>query len=473
MTFRDSSKIKNIGFAYICPMEYAIVDIETAGGNPKGGGITEIAVVIHDGEKIIQEYQTLLNPEVGIPTYITGLTGIDNFMVRHEPKFQDIQEELWELLQDRVFIAHSVNFDFGFIREAFLKVGRDLKSPKLCTVRLSRKVFPGLKSYSLGRICENQKIPITARHRAMGDAMATAILFDKMIKQSPEIVLQSLKKNSGEAFLPPNFPKAKFYQIPEQCGIYYMLNDKGKVIYVGKAINIRERFKNHFSGNVLPNLKEKLKSEVVDLQWKLSGSEFLALLMEVLEIKRLWPEYNSALKLPKIIWGLFHYEDGSGFGRFQISKITRHLQPIETFFSLEEANQFLKKAMIMYQLCPKLSGLRKVNCDHDSDQQCEGACTSDEEPLDYNQKVKLFLNQIKNSQREILLELGGRVEGEKAFCVFDRGILTKFGFVKKEEDPANLISSLESVQKVPETYYILRQYFTQFNAEDIQLLEKV
>lgn len=138
-------------------MEFAIVDIETTGGAPKYGGITEIAVLIHDGDSIIREYQTLLNPEQAIPTYITGLTGIDNFMVRHKPTFEAIQEELWELLNDRVFVAHNVSFDYGFIREAFLKLGRELKTPKLCTVRLSRKVYPGMGSYSLGRLCESQK----------------------------------------------------------------------------------------------------------------------------------------------------------------------------------------------------------------------------------------------------------------------------------------------------------------------------
>jgi DNA polymerase-3 subunit epsilon len=294
-----------------------------------------------------------------------------------------------------------------------------------------------------------------------------------MVKQAPEIVLQSLKKNSGEAFLPPNFPKSKFYEIPDQCGIYYMLNEKGKVIYVGKAVNIRERFKNHFSGNVLPHLKQKLKAEVVDLQWKLSGTEFLALLMEVLEIKRLWPEYNSALKLPKTMWGLFHYEDGSGYGRFQISKVTRHLQPIESFFSLEEANLFLKEAMVNYQLCPKLSGLRKVNCNEESEQQCSGACKNEEDNKSYNQKVKSFLDQIKVSQKEILLEFEGREKSEKAYCVFDRGVLTKFGFIKDLNEKEDLISRLESVPRIPETYYILRQFFPKFQADQIRILESV
>ncbi len=452
-------------------MEYAIVDIETAGGNPKGGGITEIAVLIHDGERITQEYQTLLNPEMGIPTYITGLTGIDNFMVRHSPTFGDIAEELWELLSDKVFVAHSVNFDFGFIREAFLKVGKELKSPTLCTVRLSRKVFPGLSSYSLGRICENQKIPITARHRAMGDAKATAILFDRMIQQQPEVIMQSLKKNTGHSFLPPNFSFAKFQSIPASCGIYYMLNAKGKVIYVGKAINIRERFKNHFSGNYLPNLKQKLKAEVVDLQWKLTGTEFMALLMELLEIKRLWPAYNSALKMPKSLWGLFHYEDGSGYARFQISKVTKYLKPVETFFSLDEANAFLKNSIETHSLCPKLSGLRKVNCSSDLPNPCEGACNTTESPSDYNRKVSIFLSQIKESQKEILLEFEGRSESEKAFCVFDHGILTRIGFVSEPDEELSFIEKLDLVPRIPETYYLLRQFFPSFQANQIKVLE--
>ena len=158
-------------------MEYAIVDIETTGGNPKGGGITEIAVVIHDGQRIIHEYQTLINPKMAVPAYITGLTGIDSYMLKDAPYFEVISDELFELLQGRVFVAHQVNFDFSFIREAFLKVGKELDSPKLCTVRLSRKIFPGLGSYSLGRICEQQKIPILAdlgdpgahQHALVGD----------------------------------------------------------------------------------------------------------------------------------------------------------------------------------------------------------------------------------------------------------------------------------------------------------------
>lgn len=448
-------------------MEFAIVDIETTGGSPAGGGITEIAVLIHDGTEIVREFQTLINPGQNIPGYITGLTGIDNSMVRHAPTFGEIAEELWDLLEERVFVAHSVNFDFGFIREAFLKLGKDLKSQKLCTVRLSRKVYPGLGSYSLGRLCESQKIPILARHRAMGDAKATALLFDRMIKERQDVIFSSLKKNSGEAFLPPNFPLSRYRQIPESCGVYYMLNSKGKTIYVGKALNIQDRFKGHFSGRVLPQLKQQLKSEVVDLQWQLTGSEVMALLVEALEIKRLWPQFNSALKLPKALWGLFYYEDGSGYYRFQVAKVTKNLKPLETFFSSEEALQFLKNGIENYQLCQKLCGLRKVSCEALLDESCLGACQSVENPDSYNARAEEFIKLILESKKDLMLTLPGREEGENAFCYFEGGILSRYSFLNSVDFPDP--NDLEVVPKVPETFYILRQFIHQLEPSQFRV----
>lgn len=453
-------------------MEYAIVDIETSGGSPAGGGITEIAVLIHDGESIIHEYETLLNPGHAIPTHITGLTGIDNFMVRNSPRFDQILDELWGLLEGRVFVAHNVSFDFSFIREGFLKAGKDFKPEKLCTVKLSRKAFPNLTSYSLGRLCETQGIRIDARHRAMGDAKATAILFDRIIKKSPQLISSSLKKNSGEAFLPPHFSGTRFREIPESCGVYYMLDEKGKVIYVGKAINIKERFKNHFSGLALPELKQKLKTEVVDLKWQETGTEFLALLLESLEIKRLWPKYNAALKIPKTLWGLFHYQDGMGYGRLQLSKVTPYLKPLEIFFSSDEANSFLKMGIEQYQLCGRLSGLRKVNCTEIQDANCLGACYTAESSQDYNLRVEEFLTKISTSQKTLKITVPGKMESELAVCVFERGILTRYGFFPKEEEEKIKIEMIDQVPQVPETFYILRQFIHQFDQDQIQVLDK-
>jgi len=449
-------------------MEFAIVDIETTGGSASHGGITEIAVVIHDGQNIIHEFQTLLNPNMPIPAYITGLTGIDGTLLRDAPTFDEIADQLWELIEGRVFVAHQVNFDFSFIREAFLRVGKDFNSPRLCTVRLARKIFPGMGSYSLGRICEQRKIPILARHRAMGDAKATALLFDQMVREKEEVIYHSLKKNTGEAFLPPLFSFNRFRQLPESCGVYYMLDTKGKVIYVGKANNIKERFKGHFSGRVLPQIKQQLKAEVADLKWQLTGTEFMALMIETLEIKRLWPKYNAAMKMPKTLWGLFHYEDGSGFYRFQIAKVTKQLKPLETFFSSDEARHFLLEAVEVYQLCQKLCGLRTVCCEKVADNLCGGACGSGLSPLDYNERAEELIRKIKDSKREILITLPGRKPEEKAACVFERGILSRYGFVEKEEPEP---SDLELVSPIPETFYLLRQYFHRFSPEQVKVLE--
>lgn len=454
-------------------MEYAIVDIETSGGSPVGGGITEIAVLIHDGNSIIREYETLINPGHAIPTHITGLTGIDNFMVRNSPKFHQIFDELEELLEGRIFVAHNVNFDFSFIREAFLKLGKDFKPEKLCTVKLSRKAFPGLGSYSLGRLCENLEIKIEARHRAMGDAKATAILFDRILKQSPQIIFGLLKKNAGESFLPPNFLSTRFREIPESCGVYYMVNEKRKIIYVGKAINIKERFKNHFSGLVLPELKQKLKTEVVDLKWQETGTEFLALLIESLEIKRLWPKYNFALKNPKTMFGLFHYQDGLGYSRLQLAKVTPLLKPLEIFFSSDEANSFLKMGIEQYQLCGRLCGLRKVNCSQIQDSNCLGACKSIESPDVYNVRVGLLLDKISTSQKSLKITIPGKNKSEIVICVFERGILTRYGFFPKEEINNIKIEMIDLVRIVPETSYILRKFIHQFGPEQIQILDKI
>jgi DNA polymerase-3 subunit epsilon len=246
-----------------------------------------------------------------------------------------------------------------------------------------------------------------------------------------------------------------------------MLNSKGKVLYVGKALNIRERFKGHFSGQVLPQLKQQLKSEVVDLHWQLTGSELMALLLESLEIKRLWPAYNSALKLPKTLWGLFHYQDGSGYSRFQIAKVTKNLRPLESFFSSEEANQFLKQGIETYQLCQKLSGLRKITCQAVQDQSCLGACQSVEIPDTYNERAGDFIRLIRESKKDLMLNLPGREEGEKLFCFFEGGMLSRYAYLKSDDFPDP--QDLEVVLKIPETFYILRQYIHQIPADQLRV----
>jgi DNA polymerase-3 subunit epsilon len=157
-------------------MLYAIVDIETTGSFAAANGITEIAIVVHDGKKVIDFFESLVNPHSPIPYFIQRLTGIDNSMVAHAPSFGEIAAQVFELLRDKIFVAHNVNFDYSFVKHHLQDAGHELDSKKLCTVRLARKVLPGLPGYSLSKLTHQLGLNHTNRHRAGGDALATADL---------------------------------------------------------------------------------------------------------------------------------------------------------------------------------------------------------------------------------------------------------------------------------------------------------
>lgn len=451
-------------------MEFVIVDIETTGGNPKQGGITEIAAIVSDGKLVLDKFHTLINPEQYIPNFITGLTGIDQSMVENSPTFHEIAEQLFQFLKGRIFVAHNVNFDYSFLKESFKSSGIEFQEQKLCTVRLSRKAFPGYKSYSLGRICEHLSIVISDRHRAFGDAEATTVLFHKVLEKCPEIIFQSLKKGSGDSFLPPHIPLEKYQQIPENTGIYYFHNQKGEVIYVGKALNIKSRFKGHFSGN--SDDKLKLKSEIHDITWELTGSEFLAYLLETLEIKRLWPKFNRALKYNNRQWALFQYEDHQGYIRFQVSKNNQKLPAISTFDSHAEAWNFMIDQTEKFDLCPKLTGIQKSNtaCYDFKVEKCQGACVGLESPKIYNLKAKAFTASILSEKGSILIKDKGTNPEESCALLFENGVFTAYAFISQDEfldDNEAILNRLGKVKPVPETKYILRSFISKIHFRNI------
>ncbi|RZK89782.1 MAG: DNA polymerase III subunit epsilon, partial [Pedobacter sp.] len=231
-------------------MLYAVVDIETTGGHASANGITEVAINIHDGNEITESYTTLINPGRAIPAYITALTGIDEEMLADAPAFEDVALQIYQLLHGKVFVAHNVNFDYSFLKHHLALAGYDLQCRKLCTVRMSRKIFPGKVSYSLGKLCNALQIPLQNRHRAAGDADATSILFNLLLEHDLEgTIPEMLKKTSKEQVLPPNLDKAAIIRLPNQPGVYYFKDSKGKIVYVGKAKDLKKRVTSHFTGN--------------------------------------------------------------------------------------------------------------------------------------------------------------------------------------------------------------------------------
>lgn len=163
---------------------FAIIDIETTGNSYKYGQITEIAIFLHNGTEITDSFSSLVKPEMDIPLFITRLTGISNEMVKNAPRFYEIARKIVEMTAGRIFVAHNVHFDYKFVKEEFKRLGYDFNRKTLCTVQLSRKLLPGYKSYSLGKICAEKGIEINGRHRAAGDALATTKLFELLLKEN-------------------------------------------------------------------------------------------------------------------------------------------------------------------------------------------------------------------------------------------------------------------------------------------------
>ena len=367
---------------------YSVVDIETTGNGYKGQKITEISIFIFDGEKIIDEFTSLVNPEQKIPYFITNLTGITEAMVRTAPKFYEIAKKVAEITKDTVFVAHNVNFDYNIIRDEFKSLGFDFKRKKLCTVRLSRKIIPGLASYSLGNICSAEGIEIAARHRAKGDAAATVELFRRLIKRDQKFTINSfLNAKSREATLPPLLDKQVVDRLPERHGVYYFKNAQKEVIYVGKANNIKQRVISHFYDK---KKKERTMClETADISYTETGSELIALLHESSEIKHLYPKFNRAQRKAGEAVGLFSYEDQKGILHLAFNRLKLTPNPIMKFYSMAACRSTLEKICSAFELCPKYCHLQtNVNaCFHYQLQQCRGICSEKETIESYNKRV--------------------------------------------------------------------------------------
>ena len=412
---------------------YTIIDIETTGNGIKGNRITEIAIFKHDGQAIVDEFTSLVNPECPIPYFITGLTGIDDQMVAKAPVFSEIAETILRFTQDSIFVAHSVNFDYGVIKEEFRQLGIPFVRKKLCTVRLSRKLIPGLQSYSLGKLCSAINIPLSDRHRARGDAHATVLLFEKLLQTpSSETVIQKfLNARSQEATLPPHLDKAELDAIPQKPGIYYFKDKTGNIIYVGKAINLKKRVLGHFYDKSEREIK--LCRDTAHIDFELSGSELVALLMESAEIKKHYPIYNRAQKKNIKQFGIFCYEDRKGVKHLAFNTLKSIQNPLKVFSNLTDCRLFLRQICVSYNLCPKYCHLQltESNCSFYEGTFCEGVCSGKEEIEVYNAKVDKVISDLMHEKIGMkIFKEKGRYANEKAFVLVDGGRYKGYGFIE-------------------------------------------
>ena len=269
---------------------YAVVDIETTGGSPQQSKITEIAVFLTDGARLIDKFETLINPEQPSPPFITRLTGISDEMVASAPRFQDISGQLAHITKDAVFVAHNVAFDYGMIRAEYQDLGIQFQRSLLCTVKSSRKLLPGYPSYSLGNLCKELGISIEHRHRAAGDAFATMELLHMLYAQQQQ-ELMAMIEDGTLRFTGDPVADSILKDIPEITGVYYLLDKNKDVIYCGGGTNIRKKILLHLTKTKTRQAFE-LRNSIAEVNFEVTGSELLSMIVEAAEIKRLKPVFN-------------------------------------------------------------------------------------------------------------------------------------------------------------------------------------
>lgn len=435
---------------------YAIVDIETTGSYSAANGITEISIHVFDGNKVVEKFETLINPCQAIPRYIQAMTGITDEMVASAPTFENVAETIFTLLYDKIFVAHSVNFDYSFIKGNLAANGFHLDCKKLCTVRLSRKLIPGKPSYSLGKLCDSLGIYINDRHRAGGDVEATVKLFQLLQESDKENFIQkSLQRISKEQSLPPNVPKSDFDKLPYTPGVYYFHNEKGKIVYIGKAKNIRYRVNSHFSNNSESRQKQNFMRHVYSISYESCGTELMACIMESCEIKKRWPVFNQSQKRWEDVYGIFLFEDQNGYKRLAIEKNKKYLTPVYTFHYLIDGHAILRKLIDDFHLCPKLCFMQTNNepCAGTNMEKCKGACEKKEKPGKYNKRVDEAIQSLTKQPSYLITDKGLGADDQSCILV-ENGKLYGMGYIPGDVQINDLLSVKEYLTPLKENAYI-------------------
>ena len=452
---------------------YAVIDIETTGGKAGIGHITEIAIYVLQGNIIVEEFTSLVNPECAIPPYISNLTGITNQMVENAPRFFEIARKVVEITEDTIFVAHNAPFDYNFVKKEFEALGYNYERDVLCTVRLSRKILPGHKSYSLGNICADLNIPLSDRHRAGGDAHATALLLQYLINKQGDYILA--EDDVDLRGIHPDLDLKKVRKLPEESGIYFFHDTHKEVIYVGKSKNIRKRVYSHLSAKGKRNLR--MKEQLVDISYELTGSELVALLRESEEIKNQKPLFNRTGRRTIFNWGIFNVTDRKGYQRFFIDRIKDNInQPVEAFSTKDAAIKSLSGWAEQFNLCRQLCGLENKAgaCFNFSVKQCLGACTGEETPNDYNRRVQKMIDYLSFSANNFIVFDKGREAGEQSFVWIERNTLKGYGWLQQENSilqPEDLTDFLAGGEDNRDNRQIIRSWLRNKANRKVKILK--
>ncbi len=433
---------------------YAILDIESTGGQYNEEGIMEIAIYRFDGHEIVDRFMSLVNPEREIQPFVSKLTGINNKMLRTAPKFHEVAKRIVEITDEAVIVAHNAQFDYRILRTEFRRLGYDFQRRTLCTVDLSKKLLPEAESHSLGKLVRSLGIPMSDRHRANGDALATLQLFKLLLtKDSDKTIVKEVLREAEHGELSPN-QLQMVSELPHKTGVYYMHDKYGEIIFLGKTKDIQKRVNQHFTN--VGQLARKLQKETKKVTFELTGSELIAVLKEYQEVKQTKPKFNHITKKQLFSHALNFSLNGASENGLHLTKRNERSEHSIAFNGVSSVKSFLKRIASEFELLPKVSGFDFPIVDVSKS---NGAVINGE--LSHNEKVEAVFDTYSLFKKNIVLFDKGRHVGERSFILIKQGKLQGFGYAELNHQMNNihiLESLLTPMQSDDNTTFIIESY---------------
>ena len=420
---------------------YAVVDVETTGGKFNEEGITEIAIYRFDGVKIVDQFSSLVNPLREIQPFVQRLTGINSKMLVNAPKFYEIAKRIVEITEDAVLVAHNAEFDYRIIRTEFKRLGFDFERQSLCTVDLAQKLLPEVPSYKLGKLVRFLGIPIADVHRAHGDAQATVELFKVLLeKDSSKEIISAHIKTMNKKQVPSKYLNI-IDELPTETGVYYIYNEAGSIIYIGKSKNIKKRVLSHLTSK--SRKAEKIQKAIFRVTYELCGNECLALLKEQHEIKKNQPRLNHALKYRHFAMGI-RRDVSSPYHRLLVEQVHQDRQYLDVFKNKKEAEGRLRYWLEEFSLCAQHTSFARAQgaCFRKGINKCQGACVGEEHCDAYNTKVQAVAESLLYPFENFLIIDKGKKTGEKSFIFIKEGVFQGYGYFQLNHQ----IKSIEKIE---------------------------
>jgi|TARA_B100001059_G_scaffold107391_1_gene107069 DNA polymerase-3 subunit epsilon len=406
---------------------YAILDIETTGGKYNEEGITEIAIYQHDGLQVTDQFISLVNPERAIQPFVEKLTGINGKMLRSAPRFFEVAKRIIEITENCLIVAHNAEFDYRILRTEFKRLGFKFERNSLCTVSISQALLPEMDSYKLGKLVRSLGIPISDRHRAQGDALATVKLFELLLeKDSSKQILKSQIKALHTHQAPSKYLSI-IEELPTATGVYYLHNTVGDVLYIGKSKNIQKRVRTHLTGK--DRKSKKIQKKLHKVNFETTGSELIALLKEQHEIKKNQPRINKDGRYLLYPMGI-RIDNKTPYHQLILEQVRKRRDYLTVFKNGRVAKHIMTQWMESHQLCYKYSSLKDSDeaCYAFIDNQCKGACLEEEDPQNYNKRLHQLRDKNNYPHDHFLMIENGRKDGEYSYIYIENQCFKGYGF---------------------------------------------